>query len=246
MDKGLYVGMNGAMLAFNAQAIHANNLANSNTVGFRSDKPQFIVKEIDGKGFNSISHATSNDVVTDFSPGTIVSTGRNLDVAIEGNGWFVVQNEKGQERLTRAGEFQIDGNGILTNSKGMPVMGNGGPVAIPPAEQIEIGSDGSITIRPKGASENALTVIDRLKLANPSLNNLRKTEEGLFKLPEGVDIEVDGAVRVQAGAIESSNVSAINEYLHIMSLSRGYEMQLKIMTTYKDIDEQSSVLLRVE
>ncbi len=246
MDKNLYLGMSGAKLVFEAQAVHANNLANANTYAFKADKPVFKIEAVDGDLYDTVVHSTSDDVATDLSPGQIVTTGRELDVAIKNEGWIAIQMPDGQERLTRDGNFKLTAQGVLVTSQGYSVLGNGGPIAIPPAEKIEFAPDGSISIRGQGQPANALALIDRIKLVNPDKQFIRKDNDGTYKTIDGEGYNYDASVTLVAEALEGSNVNPMHEFMHIISMARSYEMQVKLMSEYKSIDEQASTLMRVE
>lgn len=229
MSDSLYVAMAGAKQTMIAQAVNSNNLANVNTAGFRADLYNANQLALFGEGFPSDVYATSEAPIPDYSPGAIHTTDRQLDVAIQGKGWFAVQRPDGTEGYTRAGSFQRNANGQLTTASGLPVLGNGGPIAIPAAESITIANDGTISIRPIGADEKSLAVIDRLKLVNPDQTQLIKGQDGLFSMVDGAQPEADAAVKIVSGALESSNVNAVDAMVNIISLSRQFEMQIKMM-----------------
>ncbi len=247
MDKALYISMTGAKHNMIAQVNASNNLANVNTTGFKGEfararsLPVFY-----GDGHPARAFSITESHGTDFSAGPMIETGRDLDVAIEREGFIAVQAPDGQEAYTRAGSLHIDSLGVLRNGSGLPVMGNGGPIAIPAAEKIEIALDGSITIVPLGQGADATAVVDRIRLVNPDVNDLNKTEEGLFRLQNPQqDIEADAGVRLVSGFIEGSNVNAVDELVSILGLSRQYEMQVKLMQTVKENSESSARLLHM-
>jgi len=246
MDSVLYVSSAGAAQIMRAQAVSANNLANINTKGFRAD---MIDAEALTLSSDLVTDAeafvTSDKVTTDFTPGTIVTTGRQLDIAVDGNGFIAVQAADGSEAYTRNGSFQLDASGILRTSSGQVVLGNGGPIAIPPAEKIEIGVDGTINIRPLGQEGQALATLDRIKLVSPNLENFVKGEDGLFRNADNSPAVVDGSVRVVSGAVENSNVNAINEMIDIISLARQFEMQMKLFEEVDVSGDQTNQLLQL-
>lgn len=247
MDKALYISMTGAKHNMQAQTNHANNLANVNTSGFKADMAQArSVGVYYGEGLPTRAYALSERGATDFSEGPLQQTGRDLDVAIEGEGFIAVQGLNGEEVYTRTGSLFIDSVGILRTGNGLPVMGNAGPVAIPAADKVEVGSDGSVTVIPQGQGPEAPVVIDRIKLVNPGQGILSKGEDGLFR---ALDLQepllVDANVRLISGFIEGSNVNAVHEMTNILTLSRQYEMQVKVMSTAKEMSESSARLLQM-
>lgn len=239
MDKGLYTAMTGAEQTMFAQSIHANNLANINTVGFRADLEHFSSQNVNGNGLQTRVFAESQATHTNFAPGALVTTNRELDFAIEDDGFFAVQASTGEEAYTRAGDLMLTAEGLLTTSKGLPVIGNGGPIVIPPAEKIEIGQDGTISIRPVGQSSESLAVLDRIKLVNPAIEELEKGTDGLIHLKSKDIAEADANVSIVSGTLEMSNVNAIEEMTQIISLARTYEMQVKLM---KNLEENEATL----
>lgn len=246
MDKALYIAMTGAKQTMQAQTNHANNMANLNTTGFRADFAQARSMPVYyGEGHPSRAYAQTESPASDFKPGPMKQTGRDLDVAINGDGFIAVQSADGTEAYTRAGNLSIDANGMLRTHNGLPVMGNDGPVALPPLQKIEIGSDGTLSIVAQGQGPEALVEIDRIKLVNPNLQEFRKGQDGLFRQLDGLDAPADAAVTLTSGMLEGSNVNAVDEFTQILSLSRQYEMQMKLMSTAKQNSESSARLLQI-
>ncbi|RZA17791.1 MAG: flagellar basal body rod protein FlgF, partial [Proteobacteria bacterium] len=164
MDKMLYVAMTGASQNALAQKAHANNLANISTTGFKRDLEQARSMPVFGDTFPSRAYALTERPATDFSGGALQETGRDLDVAVGGNGFIAVQTPDGGEAYVRTASMNVDALGVLRAGNGLPVMGNGGPIAVPPDEKIEIGMDGTISIRGLGQAPNVMAQVDRIKL----------------------------------------------------------------------------------
>ncbi len=245
MDRLLYVAMSGAKQAMLAQAAHANNLANANTTGFRADLNQFRAMPQFGAGEPSRVYAMSERPATDFTAGSIMQTGRQLDVAVDGFGWIAVQTADGGEGYTRAGDLRVNSLGLLTTGAGFPVLGSGGPIDLPPAEKIEIGRDGTLSILPVGQAATTLTQVDRIKLVNPSLEQLNKHESGLLRLEGGATAPADAAVTVTSGALESSNVNMVSELVNMIDSARRFVLQIKIMRNAEENDRASAQMMRV-
>lgn len=242
MDRMIYVGMLGAREAAEAQGVVSNNLANANTTGFRADLQNLESRPLYGPGFPSRALAGAQSPGVDLSPAPPITTGRDLDVAIQGEGWIAVQAADGNEAYTRAGDLQLSAGGILTNGAGHPVLGNAGPVALPPAERIEIGRDGTVSAKLLG--QDNLAVLDRIKLVRPPAQELVKGEDGLFRLRGGEEAQADASVTLVAGAIESSNVNTVETLVQMMSLARLFEMQVKVMKEAESTDQAASLLVR--
>lgn len=247
MDRMLYLAMTTAKQTMLAQSVNSNNLANANTTGFKQDLEQFRSMPVYGQGMPSRVYAMSERPATDFAPGSFNTTGRELDVAVSGEGWIAVQNRQGVESYTRSGDLRIDAAGVLTTGAGHPVIGNnGGPIVIPPAESIEIGADGTISIRPVGQAPNVLAEVERIKLVKPNAMDLTKGEDGLIHMKEaGTTAPPDASVRLVSGTLEGSNVNAIGAMVKMIELQRQYEMQVKMMKTAKEDDTAATSIIRL-
>jgi flagellar basal-body rod protein FlgF len=245
MDRMLYLSMAAAKNTMQAQAVNSHNLANVNTAGFRADLSRFVSMPINGAGFDSRVYALQETPGVNFAAGTVQQTGNPLDIAIEGEGLMAVMLPDGSEGYTRAGDLRVNSTGMLETGGGYPVMGNGGPIVIPPAESIEIGSDGTITIRPVGQDEKTLATVNRIKLVNPPVENLQKTEDGQLRLKDGTTAAEDASVRVTSGALESSNVNMVEALVGMISLARQFEMNINAMQTAKENDERAAQMLRM-
>ena len=247
MDRMLYLAMSTAKQTMQAQAVNSNNLANASTTGFKADLEQFRSMPVYGPGMPSRVYAMSERPATDFTVGSFNTTGRDLDVAIRGEGWIAVQSKDGSEAYTRAGDLRVDATGLLTTGAGHPVIGNnGGPIVVPPAESIEIGADGTISIRPVGQAPNTLAEVDRIKLVNPANDEITKGKDGLIRLKqEGETAVPDVAVQLVSGALEGSNVNTVEAMVKMIELQRQYEMQVQMMKTAKENDAAGSSIMKL-
>ena len=245
MDHMLYIAMSSAAQTMQAQAANTHNLANANTTGFRADLAAFQSMPLSGPGLPSRIYAVEQNASMDLSPGTITTTGRELDIAVNGNGWIAVQAEDGSEAYTRDGNLRISANGLLETATGHPVLGNGGPIAIPPADKMEIGADGTVSIRPLGQTAATLAVVDRIKLVAPPVESLEKRSDGLIQVQGGGNSAADAGVRVLTGSLESSNVNAIESMVNMITLARQYEMQVKLMNTAQSNDAAATQIMRL-
>ncbi|MFW5451325.1 MAG: flagellar basal-body rod protein FlgF [Methylophagaceae bacterium] len=242
MDRMLYISMNAAQQTMLSQAANANNLANVNTTGFRADFEQFRSMPVFGEGLPSRVYSMSERPQTDYQQGSIHTTTRELDVSVQGEGFIAVQGKDGSEAYTRAGDFHVTAAGQLVTGTGLAVLGEGGPIAVPPSEKIEIGSDGTISIRPIGAEANALAILDRIKLVKPDLSNVFKDSDGLMRLRDGSNAPLDSTIKLASGTLETSNVNMVASLSKMIELQRQYEMQVKMM---KSADENSAASARL-
>lgn len=245
MDRLLYVAMSGARQTMDAMSSNNNNLANINTTGFRQDLAAFRSMPIYGEQAPTRVYAMAERPGTDFTPGALISTGRDLDVAVNGDGFIAVQSPLGDEAYTRSGDLHISNTGLLMNGVGHLVMGDGGPITIPPASKVDIANDGTISIIPFGAESQNLVVIGRVKLVNPDTAALTKGEDGLFRLDAGEEADADAAVTLTSGMLESSNVNAADAMVNMINLARQYEAQVKMMSVAEKNDEAASDLMQL-
>jgi len=246
MDKVLYIATSGAKELMLAQVNNANNLANANTVGFRGDQTFYQALQLSGEGHSSRAYVGTRGEGANFSPGNMMTTGRDLDVAIQGEGWFSVQGADGTEAYTRAGDLRVTPAGMLVNAAGHPFIGNGGgPITLPPFAKIEIGGDGTISVIPSGQDATTLTVVDRIKMVKPDNNLIGKGADGLFRTKDGAEVAAEAGVRLVSGALESSNVNVIESMVKSMELARRFELQVKVMEQAKILDESSASIMKM-
>lgn len=233
MERYLYTSMSGALHTLTAQRIHANNLANSSTTGFRRDFERAESYQVQGAGLETKFLSQTQNAVTDFTPGRLETTGRDLDVGIRGEGFLTVLDGQGNEAYTRVGNLQVDAEGRLM-IRGREVAGAGGPLAVPEYRAISIGENGTVSITPPGGGQ---LEVGQLKLVRPALNELSKGEDGLFRLANGQEADADAEVVVASGHLEQSNVNPVDEMVTTMALSRTFEIQMRMM---KAADENSN------
>lgn len=244
MDRMLYIAMSGARETMRSQALNTNNLANASTTGFRADLATAVSMPLYGPGQASRVYGVTEGNGVDQTPGALQRTGNELDVAVKGDGWIAVQAPDGGEAYTRAGDLRVDAYGMLTTGAGHPVMGDGGPIAIPPYGKLDIGADGTISVQPLGQGVNALAVVDRIKLVKLPPAQVTKGEDGLVRLRGGGRAEADASVTLVSGALEASNVNAVESMVQLIELARQYETQVKMMKTAEENDASAAQLLR--
>jgi flagellar basal-body rod protein FlgF len=245
MDRLLYVSAVGLGNIEQAQTARANNLANVSTNGFRADLAHVMASEVDGQGYRARVYGVNEAQGVDLSHGPSIETGRDLDVSINGDGLFAVVGPDGTEGYTRNGAFQVDAAGRLLTQQGHPVLGAGGPIALPPFETIVFGRDGTITVRPQGQGPDALVQVDQLKLVNEAPVNLRKNGAGLLVTQDELPLNGDPEVSVTSGFLEGSNVNAINELTEILALARQFELEVRMMKVAEENDSAAAQLLRI-
>lgn len=240
MDRLGYTAMTAASRTMTALDVRANNLANVNTPGFRSDLEQSASVAVQGYGYDSrhLAHSQGNGV--SLAPGALMATGRDMDFAIKGPGLIAVQGPEG-EAYTRHGSLQVDADMQLTLN-GRAVLGEGGPIVLPQFDTIRIAGDGRISVLPRG--EPQMVEIDQIKLVDVPAGQLSKDSAGLLVTRNGVPAATDDNVQLVSGFLEASNVSAIDQLVGTMSLSRLFETQVKMMKAAEDLSTSGNSLMR--
>ncbi|TMH30603.1 MAG: flagellar basal-body rod protein FlgF [Betaproteobacteria bacterium] len=237
MDRMIYLSMSGAKATMQRQDTLANNLANVSTVGFRAELQAFRAVPVEGSGASTRVYALESTPGYDASAGSVTATGRNLDVAMKGNSWLAVQGLDGTEAYTRAGSLDVSSDGTLTTRNGITVLGDGGPIQVPPNTEVSIASDGTVSAK---AANGKSTSVGKLKLVTPEVA-LQRGTDGLFRAAEG-DLSADPKARVQDGALEGSNVSADETMVAMITAARQFESQIKMLQT-AEADEKAAAQL---
>ena len=244
MDRLVYVAMSGAKETLRAQAANNHNLANASTTGFRADLSAFQSRAVQGAGEASRIYATNSSVGWDATNGQLQQTGRDLDVAINGSGWIAVQGSDGREAYSRAGDLRIDVDGTLKTGAGHAVLGDGGPLVVPPNASLTVAGDGSVSIVPLGQSATTVATVGRIKLVNPDANAMSRGSDGLFRMKDGSDAPADAGVHIVSGAVETSNVNVAEAMTQMIELARRYELQVKAIRTAEEDAASGTRLLQ--
>jgi flagellar basal-body rod protein FlgF len=240
LDRLIYLAMAGAKATMARQDVLANNLANASTAGFRAEMQAFRAVPVRGDGASTRAYALESTVGHDERAGPVQSTGRALDVAVQGRSWLAVQGLDGTEAYTRAGSLQVGADGQLVTAGGLPVLGDGGPIAVPPDSALDIAADGTITARGPDAK---LQTLGRLKLVTPDGPGvLERGADGLFRAAGG-ELPADGGARVIAGALEGSNVGAVETMVAMIAAARQFEQQMKVLQGAEQREQGASRLL---
>lgn len=245
MDRMLYIAMNGAKQNMLAQSANSNNIANVSTPGFRADFASFRSMPVFGLGHPTRAYAMAERPGIDLDPGAISTTGNPLDVAVDGEGYLAVQAADGSEAYTRAGNMRLTASGLLLSGNGDPVIGNAGPINLPPSSKIEISTEGVVSVIPFGSAENVPQEIDRIKLVNPVAGNIFKGNDGLLRLKGGGQSPANADVRLISGAFEASNVNIAESLVNMIELARQFELHVKMMKTADQQAEKVSQLMRI-
>ncbi|MEI6026883.1 MAG: flagellar basal-body rod protein FlgF [Betaproteobacteria bacterium] len=238
MDRMIYLSMAAAKATMHRQEVVSHNLANVSTNGFRAELAAFRAVPVRGDGASSRVYALESTVGYSNAPGTVQTTGRPLDVAVKGNSWLAVQALDGTEAYTRAGALEVNAEGVLTDVQGRPVVGDGGPLTIPANAEVEVASDGTVSAK---VGRERPQPLGRLKLVTPEAA-LQRGTDGLFRAAEG-DLAADPAARLQSGALEGSNVNAVESMVAMIAAARQFEQQMKALQTAEQKEQSATKLL---
>jgi flagellar basal-body rod protein FlgF len=239
MDRMIYTAMTGAKQVLEQQATTAHNLANLSTTGFRAQLDSFRAVPILGDGLATRAFVVDATGGSDFRPGAVQNTGRDLDVAVQGAGWLAVQREDGSEGYTRNGSLTVSENGVLQTSSGQNIQGDGGPISIPPDVKISIAKDGTVSsVSTDGKS--TVSTVGRLKLVNPPEDTLVRGDDGLFQTRDNTPADADANVTLAGGALESSNVNVVDAMVSMIDLARQFDVQMKLLSNAENNDTKAT------
>lgn len=243
MDRLIYTAMTGAKHILNQQATTSHNLANATTSGFRAQLDSFRAVPVVGEALPTRTFVVDATVGTNFASGTIHQTGNGLDVAVHGKGWITVQLEDGSEAYTRSGNLKLTENGILQTQSGINVMGDGGPISVPPDVEVSFAKDGTVSGVSTNTTPNIVTALGRLKLVNPPEETLVRGDDGLFRTKDGNPAEADENVVVVGGAVEGSNVNVAEAMVNMISLARNFEMHMNLLKNAESNSAKATQIL---
>ncbi len=245
MDRLIYTAMTGASHVLQQQAAVSENLANTNTPGFRAALNTFRAVPLVGEGLPTRTFVVDSTAGADFTPAAFQPTGRELDVAVNGAGWLAVQGADGKEAYTRNGSLQLSPSGLLQTRTGLSVVGDGGPITLPPDTEVTIAKDGTISTVPSGGKAASVIAVGRLKLVNPANEQLERGADGLFRMKGGATAPTDAAVTVVSGNLEGSNVNTVEAMVNMISLARKFDMQMKMLQSADNNARQASQIMNI-
>ena len=245
MDRLIYSSLAAMRGAMARQATIANNLANVNTVGFRGEFTSAEAEWLKGSGLNGRATVSQDVTGANMTPGAVTATGRDLDVALNGGTLLTVQATDGSEAYTRRGDLQMTDSGLLTTGDGMPVLGQSGPITLPPADSVSIGKDGQIWIVPQGGDPKSPQSVDTIKLVSADGSKIKKGIDGLFRVDGGGALPADPDATLTAKSLEGSNVNASATLVDMIDASRAWEAQVKMLTTAQELDKSGAQLMQL-
>ncbi|WP_333870244.1 flagellar basal body rod protein FlgF [Kosakonia cowanii] len=248
MDHAIYTAMGAASQTLNQQAVTASNLANASTPGFRAQLNALRAVPVEGLSLPTRTLVVASTPGADMTPGQLDYTSRPLDVALQQDGWLAVQTADGSEGYTRNGNIQVSTTGQLT-IQGHPVIGEGGPIAVPEGAQVTIAADGTISALNPGDAANTIAPVGKLKLVKAEPREIVRGDDGLFRLSQsaqatrGATLQPDPSIRVQSGVLEGSNVKPVESMTDMIASARRFEMQMKIISSVDENEQRANQLL---
>lgn len=244
MDRLIYIAMTGASQTLNQQSTVAHNLANVSTPGYRAQTTALRATPVFGEGLKTRAFVVDSTPGSDLRAGPVMHTGRELDVAVQGEGWIAVQAKDGSEAYTRNGSLMIDVEGRLLTRNGQPVLGDGGPITVPADAKISIGKDGTVSALPAGQAASTIVTAGRIKLVNPPEEQLTRGNDGLFRV-KGGSSEADARVTLAESSLEGSNVNVAETMVQMIGLARQFELQMKVLQHAESDAQKASQLLNL-
>ncbi|WP_442798710.1 flagellar basal body rod protein FlgF [Pantoea vagans] len=248
MDRAIYTAMGAANAALNRQAITSNNLANASTNGFRAQLTAYRAVPVNGPSVPTRTLVVESTPGNDSTMGAVHQTDRDLDVALPEDGWLAVQLPDGSEAYTRNGNIQVNSEGGL-EVQGLPLLGDGGPLSVPPQSQVTIAPDGTLTALGAGDQPTALAQVGRLKMVNAPARTLKLGDDGFFRPADSAQsgttapLPADTNLRLMPGMLESSNVSPVKTMVDMIATARSFDMHMKIISTVDDNEKSANQLL---
>ena len=245
MDRLIYTAVSGLNASMTRQRMIASNMANAQTIGFRAETmhTQPFTLKGDSLEVRAMTHAEVRGAI--MRAGSLTQTGRELDIAMNGDALLAVQSADGSEAYTRRGDLAVSASGALQNGEGLLVMGEGGPITVPAGSRVSIGPDGAVMVSNPATPDQPPVQVERLKLVSWRGSSIEKDLQGLFRVSGGGALPVDEEARVQIGALEGSNVKPSEVLIEMVEAQRLYDMRTKLIATARELDEGGASLMRI-
>jgi len=249
MDRMIHTALNSLKMILQNQQITSQNISNASVVGYRKDSnSEFGTAYLNGEeGLNTRVFATRELGAFSTQQGDLEFTENPLDVAIKGEGYFIIQPTEGEVALSRRGDFKINQNRILTDNTGAQIYSvDLEPIEVPEFQNISISKDGIITIQPLNAPPGQEINVAQIATTRGTQNiKLAKSLDGYIRTDDGKIPEPDQLSTIISGFLESSNVKSVDQLVNNIEQSRAYEINVKFITTAKELDEAGASLMRI-
>lgn len=245
MDKMIHSSLSAMQGIMARQTAIANNMANAATTGFRAEVVNAKAKHLSSAQLDSRAIAYERVFAADLASAPVTATRRPLDIALDGDAMLSVQSRNGETAYTRRGDLSLNESGLVTTGAGDPVLGENGPLIIPPAEKISIAKDGGVWIVPQGGNDSEIQQVDRLALVSFTGSDIVKGNDNLFRVRGGGALPADADARLTSGALEGSNVNMTASLVDMIEASRAWETQVKLLSTAKELDSSGVSLMQL-
>jgi flagellar basal-body rod protein FlgF len=245
MDRLIWTAVSGMNASMARQRVIASNMANAQTPGFRAEVMAHSPLTLDGKTIEVRAYNSAEVNGAQMDQGAMNHTGRALDVAIAGDGLIAVQATDGSEAYTRRGDLSLSPTGLLVNGDGVPLLGEGGPISIPPGSDVTINQDGAVLALNKADPAAPAVQLDRIKVVSWRGSQIVKGIDGLFRVREGAVLPADPEARLLPETLEQSNVKPSQVLVEMVEAQRLFDMRTKLVATAKELDEGGASLMRL-
>ena len=250
MDRLIWTAVSGMNASMARQRMIASNMANSQTPGFRAEVMASTPMTLQSGTLESASLEVRalNDAAVygaQMDQGALVQTARPLDVALQGDPLLSVQAADGSDAYTRRGDLAVSPAGLLTNGDELAVIGETGPISVPPGSTVSIGADGAVLAASGTDSTVPPQQVARLKLVSWRGSDIAKGLDGQFRVTGGGALPQDAEARLVSGALEQSNVRPSQVLIEMVEAQRLFDMRTKLVATAKELDEGSATLMRM-
>lgn len=246
MDRLIYTAVSGMNASMMRERMIASNMSNAQTIGFRAEIMQATPITIDGPQVDVRALTRTEVKGASMKEGSMIETSRGLDIAMQGDAMLAVQSLDGEESYTRRGDLSISATGLMENGEGLPVLGENGPITVPPGSNVSIAPDGSVMVSDPAVPDQLPQKVDRLKLVSTAGTAIQKDLAGVFRVVGGGVLPTNEDARVVAGALEQSNVNTSEVLVEMIEAQRLFDLRTKLVQTAKELDEGSSRLMRLD
>ncbi len=245
MDGLIYTAVSGMSDSMTRERVIASNMANAQTIGFKAETLYSTPMTLKGPSLEARAMSEAEVRGANMTGGTVSSTGRDLDIAAQGDSLIAVQANDGTEAYTRRGDLTVSPSGVLENGDGTPVIGSGGPITVPLDSKVKIGPDGAVLATNPDQPNMPPQTVDKIKLVSPAGSNVEKGLDGLFRVVGGGVLPTDDTATVQVGALEGSNVDPSEVMVQMIQSQRLFEIRTKLVATAKEVDQSGASLMRL-
>lgn len=245
MDRLIYTAYSGMTGSTVRQRVIASNMANAQTIGFRAEMLTTTPMTLKGPSLEARAMTDGEVRGASMAQGSLIETGKPLDVALNGDTMLSVQAEDGSEVYTRRGDLAVSAGGVLQNGEGRPVIGEGGPITVPLGSKVTISADGGVNVANPEAPDQPPQNVGRIKIASTTGSRIDKGLDGLFRVVGGGVLPQDEEARLAVGSLEQSNVDPTRILVEMVEAQRLFDIRTKVVSQAREVDESSAALMRI-